>query len=125
MIDSDVMVGNMLKLRVPQDVLAEKLALVARAVSTRTHVLVVGGIRLKVEGAQLELAATDMELSLRTAVEAETEGEGEVVVPGRLLLDIVRSLPASDVSIEQRGDESVLLIEAGSASYRLHTYSSE
>ena len=53
------------------------------------------------------------------------DGEGEVVVPGRLLLDIVRSLPAADVSIEQRSDESVLLIDAGSASYRLHTYSSE
>jgi len=125
MIDSDVMLANMLKLRVPQDALAEKLALVARAVSTRTAVLVLGGIRLKVADGQLELAATDMELSLRTTLEADVDGEGEVVVPGRLLLDIVRSLPASDVSIEQRSDESVLLIEAGSASYRLHTYSSE
>ena len=66
-----------------------------------------------------------MELSLRTTLEADVDGEGEVVVPGRLLLDIVRSLPAADVSIEQRSDESVLLIDAGSASYRLHTYSSE
>jgi DNA polymerase-3 subunit beta len=125
MIDSEVMLANMLKLRVSQEALAEKLALVARAVSTRTAVLVLGGIRLKVENGQLELAATDMELSLRTTVEADVDGEGEVVVPGRLLLDIVRSLPAADVSIEQRSDESVLLIDAGSASYRLHTYSSE
>jgi DNA polymerase-3 subunit beta len=125
MIDSDVMLADMLKLRVSQEALAEKLAVVARAVSTRTAVLVLGGIRLRVEQGQLELAATDMELSLRTTVEAEVDGEGEVVVPGRLLLDIVRSLPSADVSIEQRSDESVLLIEAGSASYRLHTYSSE
>jgi DNA polymerase-3 subunit beta len=125
MIDSDVMLADMLKLRVSQESLAEKLALVARAVSTRTAVLVLGGIRLKVENGQLELAATDMELSLRTTVEADVDGEGEVVVPGRLLLDIVRSLPSTDVSIEQRSDESVLLIDAGSASYRLHTYSSE
>src|SRR5262245_26922573 len=125
MIDSDVMLAHMFKLRVPQDVLAEKLALVARAVSTRTAVLVLGGIRLRVENGQLELAATDMELSLRTTVEADVDGEGEVVVPGRLLLDIVRALPSSEVSIEQRSDESVLVIESGSASYRLHTYSSE
>src|SRR6478752_4673578 len=125
MIDSDVMLADMLKLRVSQESLAEKLALVARAVSTRTAVLVLGGIRLKVADGQLELAATDMELSLRTTLDADVEGSGEVVVPGRLLLDIVRSLPASEVSIEQRSDESVLLIDAGSASYRLHTYSSE
>src|SRR4051794_18976333 len=125
MIDLEVMLADMLKLRVSQESLAEKLALVARAVSTRTAVLVLGGIRLKVENGQLELSATDMELSLRTTLEADVDGEGEVVVPGRLLLDIVRSLPSSDVSIEQRSDESVLVIEAGAASYRLHTYSSE
>jgi len=125
MIDSDVMLADMLKLRVSQEALAEKLGLVARAVSARTAVLVRGGIRLRVERGHLELAATDMELSLRTTVEAEVDGEGEAVVPGRLLLDIVRSLPSTEVSIEQRSDESVLVIEAGSASYRLHTYSSE
>jgi DNA polymerase-3 subunit beta len=125
MIDSEVMLADMLKLRVSQEALAEKLALVARAVSTRTAVLVLGGIRLRVANGQLELAATDMELSLRTSLEADVDGEGEVVVPGRLLLDIVRSLPSTDISIEQRSDESVLLIEAGAASYRVHTYSSE
>jgi len=125
MIDSDVMLADALKVRVPQEVLAEKLTLVARAVSTRTAVLVLGGIRLRIEAGRLELAATDMELSLRTTVEADVDGEGDVVVPGRLLLDIVRSLPTSEVSIEQRSDESMLLIDAGSASYRLHTYSSE
>jgi DNA polymerase-3 subunit beta len=126
MIDSDVMLADMLKLRVSQDALVEKLALVARAVSTRTAVLVLGGVRLRVDHGRLELAATDMELSLRATLEADVDGDGEAVVPGRLLLDIVRSLPAStEISIEQRSDESVVLLEAGSASYRLHTYSSE
>src|SRR6188472_3066537 len=125
MIDSETVLADLLKLRVSQEALVERLALVARAVSTRTPLLVLAGIRLRLENGTLEVAATDMELSLRTSLEADVDGEGEVVVPGRLLLDIVRSLPASDVSIEQHSDESVLLIEAGSASYRLHTYSSE
>jgi len=125
MIDSETVLADLLKLRVSQEALVERLALVARAVSTRTAVLVLGGIRLRVEDGTLEVAATDMELSLRTSLEADVDGTGEVVVPGRLLLDIVRSLPASEVSIEQRSEESVLLIDAGSASYRLHTYSAE
>jgi DNA polymerase-3 subunit beta len=73
----------------------------------------------------VELAATDMELSLRASVDAEIEGSGEVVVPGRLLLDIVRSLPETDVEIEQRSDESALLISSGAVSYRVHTYAAE
>jgi DNA polymerase-3 subunit beta len=119
------MLTDVLKLSVSQEVLADRLALVARAVSTRTSVLVLGGVRLKAENNEIQLAATDMELSLRTTLEAEVEGGGEVVVPGKLLLDIVRSLPEAEVSIEQRSDESALLISSGSASYRLHTYSAE
>ena len=119
------MVDTGLKLTVPRDVLAERIALVARAVSTRTAVLVLGGIRMRAEAGELELAATDMELSLRTSLEAEVSDEGEVVVPGRLLLDIARSLPDAEVSIEHLLGESVVAITCGSASYRIHTYSAE
>src|SRR5436190_6592682 len=110
MIDSDVMVETDLKLTVARDALAERLALVARAVSTRTAVLVLGGIQLRAVGGELHLAATDMELSLRTSLEADVGGEGDVVVPGRLLLDVVRALPESEVSIEHLTGESMVSV---------------
>ena len=66
-----------------------------------------------------------MELSLRASIDAEVAGEGTVVVPGRLLLDIARALPEAEVSIEHLGEDSVLEITSGSASYRIHTYSAE
>jgi len=125
MIDSNVMVDTGLKLNVPRDALLERLTLVARAVSTRTAVLVLGGIQLRTADGELQLAATDMELSLRTSLEADVAGEGEAVVPGRLLLEIVRSLPDADVSIEHIIGESIVSITCGSASYRIHTYSAE
>jgi DNA polymerase-3 subunit beta len=125
MINSETTVDTGLKLTISRDVLADRLGLVARAVSTRTSVLVLGGIQLRAEGGQLHLAATDMELSLRSAVDVDLSGEGEVVVPGRLLLDIARSLPEADVSIEHKPDEAVVLITCGGASYRIHTYSAE
>jgi DNA polymerase-3 subunit beta len=125
MIDSDIVVGTGLRINVPKDELSSRLALVARGVSTRTAVLVLGGIQLRAEAGRLNLAATDMELSLRASLEASVEGEGEVVVPGRLLLDIARSLPDSDVAIEHRPEEAVVVVTSGSANYRLHTYSNE
>jgi DNA polymerase-3 subunit beta len=66
-----------------------------------------------------------MELSLRTSLEAQVEGEGAVVVPGRLLLDLARLLPDSDVSIEHRAEESAVQITCGSAVYRLNTYAAD
>src|SRR3954447_17768647 len=125
MIDSEVMVGTGLRITVVKDELAAKLAIVARGVSTRTAVLVLGGIQLRAEAGRLHLAATDMEVSLRTSLDAQVSDEGTVVVPGRLLLDIARSLPDSDVTIEHRPDEAVVVVIAGTANYRLHTYSSE
>jgi DNA polymerase-3 subunit beta len=125
MIDSDIVVGTGLRITLPRDELAQKLAVVSRGVSTRTAVLVLAGIHLRAEGERLYLAATDMELSLRASLDASVEGEGETVVPGRLLLDIARSLPESDVAIEYRPEEAVVLVNSGLASYRLHTYSIE
>src|SRR3982750_44235 len=106
MIDSEGGVGTGLRITVAKDDLSSKLAIVARGVSTRTAVLVLGGIQLRAEGGQLHLAATDMEVSLRSSVDAQVGGEGTVVVPGRLLLDIARSLPDSDVTIEHRPEEA-------------------
>src|SRR6476620_4757264 len=125
MIDSEIVVGTGLRITVPKDELASQLAIVARGVSTRTAVLVLGGIQLRAEAGQLHLAATDMEVSLRSALEAQVSDEGVVVVPGRLLLDIARSLPDSDVTIEHKPEEAVVAVTAGTANYRLHTYSSE
>jgi DNA polymerase-3 subunit beta len=125
MIDSEVVVGTGLRITVAKDELATKLAVVARGVSTRTTVLVLGGIQLRAEAGQLHLAATDMEVSLRATVEAQVADEGTVVVPGKLLLDIARSLPDSDVTIEHKPEEAVVVVTAGTANYRLHTYSSE
>src|ERR687888_475714 len=123
MIDSEIVVGTGLRISASKDELTAKLATVARGVSTRTAVLVLGGIQLRAEGGQLHLAATDMEVSLRASLDAQVAGEGTVVVPGRLLLDIARSLPESEVTIEHRPEEAVVVISAGSANYRLHTYS--
>src|SRR3954449_8535890 len=125
MIDSEIMVGTGLRITVSKDELAAKLATVARGVSTRTAVLVLGGIQLRAETGRLHLASTDMEISLRTSLEAQVAGEGAVVVPGRLLLDIARSLPDSEVSVEHRPEEAVVVVSSGTAMYRLHTYSAE
>src|ERR671923_46529 len=108
-----------------RDDLLRGLGIVSRGVSTRTTVQILAGILLDAREGNLSLAATDMELSLRTAVEAKIESEGSVVVPGRLLLDIARLLPETEVSLEHRLEEAVVELRCGSASYRLHTYNAE
>jgi len=90
MIESKTIVGTGMKVVTQRDELAQKLGVVARAVSTRASVQILSGVLLRAEGGRLHLAATDMELSLRSSLDAQIEGEGSVVVPGRLLVDLVR-----------------------------------
>jgi DNA polymerase III subunit beta len=121
----DTVVGTSMKLTCAKDELAEKLQVAGRAVSTRTTVQILAGILLRAESGRLSLSATDMEISLRVALDAQVEDEGSVVVPGRLLVDIVRLLPAGEVTISHRAEEGVVELVCGSASYRLHTYAAE
>src|SRR3954471_16760072 len=122
----ETVIGSGLKVVCSREELAAKLAVVGRGVSTRTAVQILSGVLLRAAGGKLELAATDMELSIRTVLdEAQVEGEGAVVVPGRLLVDLSRLLPASEVTLEFREDENILHVACGPAEYRLNTYSAE
>jgi len=68
MIETDIVVGADLKITCTKDELVRGLGVVGRAVSTRTAVQILSGILLEARGDELQLAATDMELSLRTSL---------------------------------------------------------
>lgn len=123
--DIETVVSADLRLTCSREDLVQRLGVVSRGVSTRTTVQILGGVVLRGAGASLELAATDMELSVRAAIEARVESEGAVVVPGRLLVEIVRLLPESEVSIEHAAEEGSVRIRCGTASYELNSYATE
>src|SRR5919108_500874 len=125
MIETNTMVGTGMKIVCQRDDLAQKLGVVSRAVSTRASVQILAGVLLRAEGGRLNLAATDMELSLRSTLTSQVDGEGAVVVPGRLFVDLVRLLPESEVTIEHRAEESVVRITCGPSSSTLHTYAAD
>jgi DNA polymerase III subunit beta len=125
MMETNTIVGTGMKIVCQRDALSQKLGVVSRAVSTRASVQILSGVLLRAEAGRLHLAATDMELSLRSSLEAQVDGEGAVVVPGRLLVDLVRLLPESEVTIEHRADESVLHVTCGPSNATLHTYAAE
>jgi DNA polymerase III subunit beta len=125
MVEIETALGTSVKISSSKDELVSALSVVSRAVSTRSSVQVLSGILVRAEGDQVELAATDMELSLRLPLEAEVEGGGSVVVPGRLLVELARLLPEGDVTLEQRAEEAVLEVTGGPSTSRLNTYSAE
>src|SRR2546430_509902 len=127
MIETEAVIAQgTLKAVCSRDELTRALGIVSRGVSTRTSVQILAGILIEADDdGKLQLAATDMELSLRTSLEAKVDSGGSVVVPGRLLLDLARLLPEAEVTLEHKLEEAVVEVRCGSATYRLHTYNAE
>ena len=125
MMETDTVVGSSIRVTVDRDELAQGLQLVSRAASSRGTVQVLGGVGIRAAEGLLELEATDMELSLRTTVPATVEGEGALVVPAKLLGDIVRLLPSGEVTLTHKPEDGAATIEAGSYSSRLNVFAVE
>lgn len=113
--------GPGLRITCPKDILLDKLQTVLKTVATKGTMPVLSGIRIqKISNEALELASTDMDLSLRLKLDAAVEGEGATVAPGRLFTDVVRSLPQGDVLLQMKGDEQTIAITSGLANFTLN-----
>jgi DNA polymerase III subunit beta len=110
-----------LKIETQRQELFTRLQIVNRAVSTRASTQALGGILLVSENGELVLRATDLELSLQTKLAGEVDGPGAVLLPGRQLVEVARSLGVDDVVIETREGERDVELRSGSAVFHLRT----
>jgi DNA polymerase-3 subunit beta len=123
--DLDIASATELRVTCARDELAAALAIVARGLSSRSAVQVLSGIHLQGEDGKLTLAATDMEVSLRASVAGDVTGDGAVVVPGRLLADLVRLLPDASVTLSYDEGDGVLAVTSGSYASKVNVFSAE
>ena len=111
-----------MKFRCERDTLADAVATAQRAVASRTGAMpVLSGLRVSLAPGSLELVGTDLELTIRVRIPADTDGEGSAVVPARLFSEIVRQLDGDTVSVELADDDA--RIEAGRFATTLRTLS--
>src|SRR5919202_726999 len=110
-----------MKITTKRDALFAQLQTVTRAASTRSAVQALSGVLLQAKGGTVELRATDMEIGLRVPLEGDVARDGAVVLPARLLVDVVRALPGDTVSLELRPAEQDVELVAGAATFHIRT----
>src|SRR5882724_9694872 len=111
-----------MKLSLSTSELLNQLQTVTRVASTRSAVQALSGVMISATAdAPPELRATDMEIGLRVPLKAETSQPGSAVLPARLLLDVARSLPAAEVSLELRSSQQDVELISGPATFHLRT----
>ena len=114
-----------MKLTTKREDLVSKLSIVSRAVSTRAATQALSGILLTAAEGRVTLSATDLDLGLETALEADVAAEGSVLLPGRLLAEVARSLGDQTVEIGSREAEHDVEIHSGSSSFHLRVLPAE
>ncbi|MDQ6775438.1 MAG: DNA polymerase III subunit beta [Actinomycetota bacterium] len=114
-----------MKISIDRDGLLAQLQTVARVASSRTAIQALSGIQIVAGADGCELRATDTDVGLRVPIEADVAREGIVVLPGRLLVDVVRALPAPTVSLELRAAEQDIELVSGNASFHIRTLRAE
>ena len=67
-----------MKLSTKRQELVDKLSVVSRVASNRAATQALSGVHVSASGGEVRLRATDLEMGIETALEAEVEGDGAV-----------------------------------------------
>lgn len=110
-----------MKFSISREALIKPLNLVAGVVERRQTLHILSNVLLNLEGRQLSLTGTDLEVELIGRVEVEAGGvDGDITVPARKLVDICKSLPDSS-QIEFSVDSGKAMVKAGRGRFTLST----
>ncbi|WP_375001291.1 DNA polymerase III subunit beta [Aeromicrobium sp. CTD01-1L150] len=108
-----------MRFRIDRDTFADAVAWTARSLPNRPSVPVLAGLLIETSGDGLTLSGFDYETSTRATLPAEVSDDGRALVSGRLLAEIVKSLPAKPVDVVLEGTK--VQVSCGSARFSLQT----
>jgi len=93
-----------MKFIVKKEILLESLNNTARAISTKNLIPILTGIKFDLKEEGLYLYASDTDVSIRTFIPKEKltslDEVGSIVIGGKYIVEIIRKLPNTDISIE-------------------------
>ncbi|KRG88390.1 DNA polymerase III subunit beta [Stenotrophomonas daejeonensis] len=96
------------------------LAQVVNVVERRQTLPVLANFLVQVQGGQLSLTGTDLEVEMVSRIAVEDAQDGETTIPARKLFEIIRALPdGSRITVSQTGEK--ITVQAGRSRFTLAT----
>lgn len=112
-----------MKIKVLQENLNQSLNHLQKAIPGKPQLPILASIHIQVKKNECILSATDLYLGVRSAVQAEVDEVGEIVVPGKEFREIIASLPPGAINLDYT--EGTLKIKSKKTKVSLQCYSSE
>jgi DNA polymerase-3 subunit beta len=98
-----------MKIRVERDSFADAVAWTTRILPQKAALPVLAGLRIEADsGKAVQLSGFDYEVSAQATLEVTVAENGAILVPGRLLAEITRSLPPAPIDLATDGSRVVL-----------------
>lgn len=115
-----------MKLTISRNELNDAVQQVSKAVSARTTIPILSGIKIDAHAQGITLTASDTDISIQSFIPLETADKvistihraGSVVLPAKFFVEIIRKLPHEEVNIEV-GDRFQTLIQSGAIDIQL------
>ncbi|MBQ8599321.1 MAG: DNA polymerase III subunit beta [Oscillospiraceae bacterium] len=98
--------------------LVDAVSNVSRAVSGKSPIPALEGILIKASEGEITLVGYDLEIGIITKAEADVRESGQIVIPARLLLDIIRKIPSETISISC-DDKQMCMIKGGVSEFTI------
>jgi DNA polymerase-3 subunit beta len=113
-----------MNLTIAKDQLLAGLQAVQNVVSTRTTLPILSNVLVKAEGDRLEFTATDLDVTVSSAVEAKVSKPGASTIPVKKLFGICRELGGNEIEMEV-DEKNVCSIRCGASFYKINGLSAE
>src|SRR5256714_4008890 len=98
--------------------LLEELTLIQGVVERKTTIPILANVLVKAEGGELGIAATDLEIGLKSVCVSKTTVPGTVTLPAKRLYEIVRALPDKEIKFK-RGEANWVTVTCGASRFRI------
>ncbi len=113
-----------MNLTISKEQIMHGLQAVQNVVSTRTTLPILSNVLLEAEGDRLKLTATDLDVTVTCAVEAQVKKPGSTTVPVKKLFGIVRELNNGDIELEV-DEKNNCSIRSGASFYKINGLAAE
>jgi DNA polymerase-3 subunit beta len=114
-----------MKIQTTRDELLNKILFVNRAMAPKITNFILSGIMLEASKNLLNIYSTDLETSIKTSTAVSIIEEGRVIVPSKILINVLKSFLESKVELEFLPTTNELKVTCQNAQFRLNTYSLE
>ena len=98
---------NKMKFKIPKNELLSAIQTVQNVVSSKMTLPILSNILIDARKSKLKMNATDLDIGISCELPVEISEEGAITIPAKRFSDIVKEMPAGDISVHAKKNNQI------------------